>query len=123
MSIIPKLMKQFLKKPFTNLFPKKYTPNKVKDVKEINPPVKVPPDFRGKIKYDKEKCIGCKMCVIVCPANAMEYQEKAKKIKHYVSRCTMCGQCVEVCPVKALSSSKEFLLADTNKESPNLIEK
>ncbi len=123
MSIIKQLFGQVARKPFTNPFPVKYTPNKVKDVKKINPPVELPKDFRGKIKYDRAKCIGCKLCVTVCPANAMEFLPKDKKIKHYVLRCTMCGLCVEVCPVKALSESKEFLLAECNKNSKNLIEK
>jgi formate hydrogenlyase subunit 6/NADH:ubiquinone oxidoreductase subunit I len=123
MSIIKVLLEQVVKKPFTNPFPRKHAPNKVGGVKKINPPIKVPDDFRGKIKYDRAKCIGCRMCVTVCPANAMEFLPKDKKIKHHVLRCAMCGVCVEACPVKALSSSKEFLLAECDKKSGKLIEK
>ncbi|MFH1063749.1 MAG: 4Fe-4S dicluster domain-containing protein [Candidatus Woesearchaeota archaeon] len=123
MSIIPTLFKQLLTKPFTNPFPKKHAPNKVSDVKTINPPIAVADDFRGKIKYDRAKCIGCRMCVTVCPANSMEYLPDEKKIRHHVLSCIMCAECVDICPVKALSSSTEFLLAETDKNSPNLFEK
>lgn len=123
MSIIKQLFGQIVRRPFTNPFPARHAPNKVKDVKKVNPPVEVPEDFRGKVKYDRAKCIGCRMCVTVCPANAMEYLEKDKKIKHHVLRCTMCGVCVEVCPVKALSQNKEFLLSVTDKDDPSLFEK
>jgi len=122
MSIIWTLIKQGFSKPGTNPFPKKYAPDSVGKLGKINPPIPLPEDFRGKIKYDRKKCIGCKMCVTVCPANAMEYIQDVKKIKHYVSRCAFCKQCVDVCPVKALRMSEEFLLADTDKESDNLIE-
>jgi formate hydrogenlyase subunit 6/NADH:ubiquinone oxidoreductase subunit I len=123
MSIIKTLLSQVVRRPFTNPFPRKHAPDKVADVKKINPPVEAPSDYRGKIKYDRNKCIGCRMCVTVCPANAMEYLEKDKKIKHHVLRCTMCAVCVDACPVHALSSSQEFLLAETDKKSERLFEK
>jgi formate hydrogenlyase subunit 6/NADH:ubiquinone oxidoreductase subunit I len=123
MGIITVLFKQLFRKPDTNPFPAKHAPDKLSDIKKINPPIEVPSDYRGKIKYDRTKCIGCKLCISVCPANAIEFAEKDKKIKHYVSRCIMCGECTDVCPVKCLKCSQEFLLADTDKESKNLIEK
>lgn len=122
MGIVSVLFKQLFSRPATNKFPAKYAPDRVSDVKKIIPPIEVPSDFRGKIKYDRQKCIGCRLCVTVCPAKAMEFVEKDKKIKHYVSRCIMCGECVDVCPVKALRSSQEFLLADYDKNGKNLIE-
>lgn len=123
MGIIKILFEQFFSRAYTNPFPKKYAPAKVSKIKKINPPIEVTQGFRGKIKYDREKCIGCRLCVIVCPANAMEFLEQEKKIKHHVLPCTMCGECVDVCPVKALSQTQEFLLAETDKNSEKLIEK
>lgn len=123
MSIVKELLKQVFSKPFTNPFPVKRAPNKLSDIKKVNDPIPVPPDFRGKIHYDREKCIGCKMCVQVCPSGAMVFNPSVKKIRHQVLRCTMCGFCVEVCPVKALSQSTEFLLAESDKKSKNLVEK
>ena len=80
MSIIPafpEVLRQILKKPVTNLFPARYLPksitgflNKVAAGEAtINPPVALPPNFRGKITYDRDICIGCKLCVRVCPAH------------------------------------------------------
>jgi len=117
------LVKQLFKKPFTNLFPAKRAPKStlalLKKVQEgkakLNPPVPVPPGFRGAIIYYNSKCIGCKLCIKVCPANCFDYLEKERKVKYHVSRCTFCAQCVDVCPTKALESGKEFLLADYRK--------
>jgi len=120
---------QMFKKPWTNKFPAKYAPKNttkfLADVEagkaKINPPVPTPENFRGKITYDKEKCIGCKLCIRVCPCGAIEFKEKEKKIKIYLARCCFCSQCNDVCPVNCLSMSDEFLLADTDKHSKDLI--
>jgi NAD(P)H-quinone oxidoreductase subunit I len=128
-SMLPQVFSQLFKKPWTNKFPAKYTPNDVtqflEDVKNgkatITAPIKTPEGFRGKIKYDKEKCIGCKLCIRVCPCEAIEFKPEEKKIKIYVSRCCFCSQCNDICPVKCLSMSDEFLLADTDKYSKDLI--
>jgi len=127
--MIPQVLGQMFKKPFTNKFPAKYAPGNVtgflNDVgagkAAIIPPVETPPKFRGKIQYDKEKCIGCKLCIKVCPTGAIEFKPEDKKIKIYLSRCCFCSQCNDICPVQCLSMSKEFLLADTDKYSKDLI--
>lgn len=127
--MILELMKQLFRKPATNIFPLKYAPKSVTKLLEkvssgeakISPPVPVPPKFRGKIRYDKEKCIGCKLCLNICPSKSIEFIEENKKIRIYVSRCTFCSQCNEVCPVNALSMSEDFLLADYDKFSKDLI--
>jgi len=118
------LLKQLFRKAFTNRFPSKHAPKsaseflkKVKSGKlKTNPPVPVPEGFRGRIKYIREKCIGCRLCTQLCPANAVVFQEKEKKIRYHLFRCTFCGECVEVCPVKALEFTKDFLLADYGKD-------
>jgi formate hydrogenlyase subunit 6/NADH:ubiquinone oxidoreductase subunit I len=99
----------------------KYAPEDTNHLQIKTQPIAVPTDFRGKLKYEKEKCIGCKMCIAVCPANAMEFKETEKKIKHHVLRCTMCSFCVDACPVKCLSMGDEFLLAEIDKESKKFV--
>jgi NAD(P)H-quinone oxidoreductase subunit I len=128
-SMLPKAFSQMFKKPWTNKFPAKYTPSNttrfLQQVQagkaKINPPVELPPGFRGKIQYDKEKCTGCQLCIKVCPSGAIEFKPEEKKIKIYLARCTFCSQCNDVCPFKCLSMSNEFLLADSNLYSKDMI--
>lgn len=123
------LIKQLFSKPATNPFPVRYMPKSVTGLlgkvaagkAAIHPPVPVPRDLRGKIAYDREKCIGCQLCIRVCPANVIEFLPENKKIRMYVARCTFCAQCVDVCPVDALATTPNFLLADTDRFSENLI--
>lgn len=72
-------------------------------------------NFRGKIKYDKDKCIKCKLCQNVCPAKGAITIQESFEIDF--SQCIFCGNCVENCPRQALSLTNEYELATTNKES------
>ncbi|MFW6148586.1 MAG: 4Fe-4S dicluster domain-containing protein, partial [Atribacterota bacterium] len=106
--MIFELIKQLFHKPTTNCFPVKYYPGKttvtelIKKVQngevKINTPVIVPEKFRGKIVYEREKCIGCRLCVRVCPSRAIEFLPEEKKIKIRLDRCIFCSQCNDVCP-------------------------
>lgn len=125
-----KIFKSLFKKPVTNLFPAKYAPDSVLDLfeavedgkAELNEPINTPKDFRGRLRYDKDTCIGCQQCMTVCPSQAISFQPEEEKIKISISRCTFCSQCVEICPVNCLEMSDEFLLADFDKYSDDLIE-
>ena len=57
------------------------------------------------LKLDFDKCIGCGMCVSVCPHSVFELEEKKAIIKD-IDCCMECGACVKNCPVKALSVKK-----------------
>jgi len=126
MFAVPKeLLKQLFRKPETNPFPTKFTPKNITKLLEkvgkgeakINPPVKTPEGFRGRLGYEKEKCIMCRQCIKVCPAEALEPDtKKGGKIKHFVARCTFCSQCVDICPVKCLHMTDEFLISSYDKK-------
>ena len=123
------IIKQLFQKPATNLFPAKYAPESTLDLLDkvakqevtLNPPIAVPPQFRGKIAYDRENCTGCQLCVKVCPTRAIEFLPEEKKVKIFVSRCCFCAQCVDVCPVHTLAMTEEFLLSSYDKFADELI--
>ena len=61
--------------------------------------------------HNKDKCVGCWMCIMTCPFGALT-REKENKI---VLKCDFCPDrdipaCVEACPTKALflGTQKEF---------------
>jgi len=128
-AMIPTLMSQLFKKPHTNKFPAKYAPaNTTQFLADVGagkakliPPVEVPPKFRGKIQYDREKCIGCQLCIKVCPTDAIQFKPDQKKVKFLMARCCFCSQCNDVCPVNCIQMSDEFLLAEADKYAPSLI--
>ncbi|PDM26105.1 4Fe-4S ferredoxin [Candidatus Bathyarchaeota archaeon B24-2] len=56
----------------------------------------------GGVYVDEELCIGCKLCMIVCPIGAISLDPHSRKIMI----CDLCGgdpKCVEFCETKALA--------------------
>lgn len=58
----------------------------------------------GAILSDRDKCVGCWMCIMVCPFGVIT-QDTDQKIS---TKCDLCGEreipiCVEKCPNEALS--------------------
>ncbi|MDI9632635.1 MAG: 4Fe-4S dicluster domain-containing protein [Methanolinea sp.] len=127
--LVPELLRQLFRRPATNLFPAKYLPRSVRrflrDAGEgrarIHPPVPTPPQYRGKIAYDRESCIGCTLCVKVCPAHAIDFIPVTKKVRIWVGQCIFCSQCTSICPKNCLSMTEEFLLAGEDRYAENLI--
>ena len=57
----------------------------------------------GRVTCDAEKCLGCMMCVLVCPFGAI-----SEGTSHKVTKCDLCEgvgepSCVAACPTGALS--------------------
>jgi NAD(P)H-quinone oxidoreductase subunit I len=127
--MFPELLKQLFRTPATNRFPAKYLPPSVTGFLEkvaagqatLEPPVQTPPKFRGKIEYQRDGCIGCSLCVKVCPSNAIELLEETKRIRIWVDQCIFCSQCTDICPKGGLRMTDEFLLATEDRYAENLI--
>ena len=64
-----------------------------------------------KLTLDKNRCVGCQVCTLACPKEAIKTQkqpkiagEKSKKAKVDVdlSKCNFCGICDVTCPYGAI---------------------
>ena len=86
-----------------------------------------PARLRGPLEWEREKCTGCNLCVMDCPARAIEIESIDKKAKrfvftYYLDRCTFCAQCTYSCNQGALrmrSDGWELATADR----PRLVER
>ena len=80
-------------------------------------PAKVPPKFRGKIRFDARKCIGCGGCANVCPSRCIVIEDMGElsRITFHLDRCIQCARCFEVCPEDAIWASDEFETATPDK--------
>lgn len=109
---------------------------KAATVKYPHEKAKLYPGFRGRIVFESIKCIGCKMCMRVCPAKAIEIIQVGEETKTLpdgkqivtkkfecimnLDRCIYCAQCVEACPKKALAYTQDFELAQLDRKKLKL---
>lgn len=65
---------------------------------DICPVEAITRDKSGVVRINKEKCVGCFMCVGFCPELAMFMHEE------YIEpfKCVACGQCAKSCPTNAI---------------------
>jgi electron transfer flavoprotein alpha subunit len=52
------------------------------------------------IKVITDKCVGCELCVKVCPYDAIQMINKKAVID--IEKCTLCGACIEACKFDAI---------------------
>jgi len=89
-----------------------------------NKPLPMTANFRGKLNFLPEKCIGCLICMKDCPTNAIEIKklgEKKFEMDIDLGKCIYCGQCVDSCPKKALAITPEFELAQFSHEKLRIV--
>ena len=131
-------LKHLFKPKITQLYPAEKTP--------------ISPRFRGehalrRYPNGEERCIACKLCEAVCPAQAITIEAEprddgSRRTTRYdidMVKCIYCGLCEEACPVDAIVEgpnmefaatdrrtlvyTKEKLLANGDKYEPSLAER
>lgn len=64
-------------------------------------------EFRGIIINDRDRCVGCGLCVKICPSRAVDMRFTIGS-KTYpgidYARCIFCGLCIDACPTGALKA-------------------
>ena len=73
-------------------------------------------DFRGLVRLDMEKCIGCGACANACPPRLISLEDGSeyRSLDFNLSRCTYCARCRDVCPQQALTLTEQFETATSN---------
>lgn len=54
------------------------------------------------LRLDAALCIGCGMCVMVCPHDVFAIENK-KAVINKLDSCMECGACARNCPVTAIT--------------------
>lgn len=60
--------------------------------------------FTYKLKYSKEKCVSCNLCIKDCPMGAL--QKSDERLNYNIHNCITCNQCEHTCPRGAITFGK-----------------
>jgi len=89
----------------------------------------IAPRFRGehalrRYPNGEERCIACKLCEAVCPAQAITIESEpredgSRRTTRYdidMTKCIYCGLCQEACPVDAIVQGPAFEFSTETRE-------
>ncbi len=65
-----------------------------------------------RVEIDLDKCDGCKLCAVICPANVLElYGEKGHRkarVKANYRGCISCNNCHAICENQAIRATHHY---------------
>ena len=79
-------------------------------------------NYRGKLYFDSNACIGCGICIRVCAGEAITKEMKPVeggqeiKMTFDLASCTFCGLCTDFCPQHAIKTTEEVMMVENDKE-------
>lgn len=109
------VLENFFRQPYTLNYPFEKGP--------------ISPRFRGehalrRYPSGEERCIACKLCEVVCPAQAITIEAEprvdgSRRTTRYdidMTKCIYCGLCQEACPVDAIVETQNFEFSTETRE-------
>jgi formate hydrogenlyase subunit 6/NADH:ubiquinone oxidoreductase subunit I len=109
-SMLRQLLHSLFRKPVTNRYP--YEKLEMAD------------KVRGKLKFNPQVCIGCKMCERDCPSGAIKITktgEKQFEAEVNLGKCIYCGQCADSCLKKAIEFTNNVELGRQDVEKLKVV--
>lgn len=68
----------------------------------------IPDTNRGRVVWEMQKCIWCRLCEKNCPTMAITTDKTHKSQSVVRARCIACRTCVDVCPTNTISMEPKY---------------
>lgn len=88
MSMLTSALKNLFSRPYTVRYPREST--------------NIPPNNRGRVAWDMQRCIWCRLCERNCPTKAIKMDKEKKTQTITRVQCIACRTCVDVCPTNTI---------------------
>lgn len=79
-------------------------------------------NYRGRISYNPDKCLGCGMCVRVCAGGAIKMDKEPVEggdritLTFDLGSCTFCNTCADFCASKSITLTQDYHMIATKDE-------